>query len=636
MSAYPPEVRNIIRNLEKLDPADKEKLISASLTGLGKSANKAGVFSVSGERRILVDSVMDNFLGGGSDDFVGWFVKETLMELPEHRAAKILASMFTAKAQNLSKSEMMALFMERAGIMTTKAAQILSTRPDLVPDEADRKALARLKSGTNLPLDKDYLLGMRKDALGPDAEKLVFKKQLGKASTRGAYLVKSGENGVEVLKAFRSDMIRAVTEDLFTYDRIIGKLEQSAELRDKFGIADPRGEFQQIRLGLLEESDSVQEAANARRLQKRLSRLGDDTVRTTGVTEVSRNLIREELSPGLPVEKAVKQYGLDPQKTAAKIAETVLAQVLRGGRVPVFHADPHSENIFSDAQGNIYFIDRGLVGSLSANTRGVVFDLLRAINGKDAPAAAAAMLRLRIEDGRDTRALMSVLPVKSMELVRANTPPAETVLLLVSEAKKLGMTMPRDIFTMAKTFYTMDGVVRDLGANVDYEGIITREYVRYMAGKPVDWMKSLWAGPAAQALPPPLGVERSAPESEWRGAVNQAAAAYKLSPKARRLISDAFTESALFTAQSKDIITSKRAFDAFSLAYLRLEDSRYENTAGDRAVLLEILKQDPLQDFVRGRCSDPASFLSAVTEPGIFKEVTKRAKQTIDAAFPHK
>ncbi len=638
MSAYPPEVRKIIRNIEKLDPADKEKLIYRSLAGLGSSVKKAdqaaGVFSVWGERKHLVDSIMNKFLGEGKpDDFVNWFIRETLMELPEKRAAKILASMFTAKAQKLSRSEMVALFMERAGIMTTKAGQILSTRPDLVPEESDRIALSRLKGNTNVPLDKEYLLNGRRNALGKEAEKILFKNLLGKASTRGAYSVeRAGQKEPEIFKAFRSDMFRTVAEDLFVYDRIVAKLEADAQLRKNFGIADPRGEFMQIRINLLEESDSVQESANAKRMQKRLQQLGRRYGQTPEVYEVSRNFMREQSASGRPIQKAVKEYGLDPQKMADKLAESILAQILRDGRVPVFHGDPHSENVFADSRGNLHFIDRGLVGSLSQNTRGAVFGLMRAVSSRSPSAAANALLSMRVGE-TSAEAMRSLIEAKAKELFDSKTADAEAILYLVSEAKKLGMSMPRDIFTMAKTFYTMDGVVRDLGATVSYESIIRREYYRHLAGMPLEWVKSLWQNNTDKSGGEPvLGQQTNAPESEWRAIVQQMADSHKLSAKAKLLIEEAFTEAALFSSPSQNI-TSKRVFDALSLAYLRLEDAYRENTARDRAVLLEILKHDSLQEFAKGRCSDPRSMLNAITQTMTAAEITVRVNDIVDKSI---
>lgn len=100
-----------------------------------------------------------------------------------------------------------------------------------------------------------------------------------------------------------------------------------------------------------------------------------------------------EYLPGIKISnyEALEAAGLDRKRLARLGARAYLQQVLNDG---FFHADPHPGNLAVAPDGSLIFYDFGMMGTLKANVKEKLVEMLFAITEKNADKVIAALVDL--------------------------------------------------------------------------------------------------------------------------------------------------------------------------------------------------------------------------------------------------
>jgi predicted unusual protein kinase regulating ubiquinone biosynthesis (AarF/ABC1/UbiB family)/nucleotide-binding universal stress UspA family protein len=266
--------------------------------------------------------------------------------------------------------------LEELGPTFSKLGQILSTRPDLLPQEFISE-LASLQNKVP-PMSEAEVVSVMEKELGVPWEDVFhsIEPQPLAAGTIGqvhrATLV-GGER--VVVKVQRPNARGEIEQDLALFEAFVSEAAARPGLQK---VIDIKSVFQQLSQSLQRELDFSQEAANLERMAEVVAsydRLGVPAVYKELST--SRLLVMEEIQ-GVPVAGAPE--GPERAAAARQLLESFYKQIAVDG---FFHADPHPGNLMW-WEDRIYFLDLGMVGVLDGDLREQLMLLLMAFWQEDA------------------------------------------------------------------------------------------------------------------------------------------------------------------------------------------------------------------------------------------------------------
>lgn len=281
------------------------------------------------------------------------------------------------------------------GVTFIKLGQMLSSRPDLLP-EAYIAELSSLQD--RVPpqpwSDVERVLEQELGCAVDEVFARIDHEPLAAASVGQVHrgILRTGEE--VVVKVQRPGARRQVTADLDIILRLGAWLQRTTGWGRVLGT---RALAEGFAASLDEELDYRVELANMRAVSAGLAATGQGRLRVPRPHEAlstGRVLVMDCL-PGRPVSAAGPVLdGLadhERQVLAEDLLGVVLHQVVVTG---VFHADLHPGNIFVSDDGTLGLLDFGAVGRLDQGARTSIGLLLAAVDRQDAIAAADALLDL--------------------------------------------------------------------------------------------------------------------------------------------------------------------------------------------------------------------------------------------------
>ena len=261
--------------------------------------------------------------------------------------------------------------LEELGTTFIKLGQLLSSRPDLMPDLYIEE-LSRLVDEVP-PVAFAEIDAVVKADLGPDVFASVDSAPLATASIAQTHraLLKSGRD--VVVKVRRPGIVEQVDVDLALLRstvRLLAGHSETAQLLQLEALAD------ELEVHLRAELNFAEEAYNTElicRLVADYDRLVVPEVIHPYVTE--RVLVLEYLAG----KKIEPEHGLVEEQARELARQFFNAYVFQVVVEGVYHADPHSGNILLTEDARLALLDFGLLGRLDDDTRRGLSLLLLAI-----------------------------------------------------------------------------------------------------------------------------------------------------------------------------------------------------------------------------------------------------------------
>lgn len=347
---------------------------------------------------------------------------------------------------------------ERLGPTFIKFGQILAQRPDLVP-EAYRKELAKLEDSVE-PFDAEQARQVIADELGdPDEIFQEFEDEpIAAASIAQVHRATLSTGEDVVVKIRRPGIKEQIETDLDILTSIAKHGERHSERLRKMRAHKYMAEFAQW---TQDELDLKKERRNAQILQENLAE--EDRVKIPDVYpsyNTEKVLVMERVD-GVKCDNmaALEEMDVSGEEIAHTAIRAGLKQTVRDG---FFHADPHPANFLINEDGQIVFLDFGMMGKFSRTTRrnlGLLF--LHAAN-EDVDAAIDTVQRMaEIEDDADLEGLKQDVE-ESILLVRNSTIEDESITVALMDiavkAANRGVHMPSSLMIMGKSLLTMEGI----------------------------------------------------------------------------------------------------------------------------------------------------------------------------------
>ena len=381
----------------------------------------------------------------------------------EERA--VIRTMIRPRPESKTRYQRIAQAMEELGPTFVKLGQILSTRPDVFPDEliVELKKLQSSVTASPWDLVKAQLESAYDDELG-NVFARFDEEPIAAASVAQVHRARTHEGREIVLKVLRPGIRDVVENDLDILQILAGLAERIPELR----AVQPRAMVREFERAMIRELDLTHELANIRRFRENF-RNSEFIVVPEPLDELSsRTVLAMEFLDGVPFNRYA-EVGADRERIAKRAIGGVFKMAFDDG---FFHADPHPGNVLAMGGSRIGILDMGLAGRLDRTLRDKVIALLYALVRDDPDRIAEAVFSLgettgHVEFGEFKKDVFDLYEddlrgraIKDVHLGRLIT-------RLFRIAARHKMQVPADLALVLKALVTMEGVAKEVYPELD-------------------------------------------------------------------------------------------------------------------------------------------------------------------------
>jgi ubiquinone biosynthesis protein len=390
-----------------------------------------------------------------------------------------------------------------------KLGQVLSTRPDLLPEPYIRE-LEKLQDDVG-PIPLEEVEEIIEQELGARISKLFeffVPEPLGTASLGQVHAARMRGGREVVVKVQRPHIRASLADDLAFFHELAEFMAAHSSVGSRIDVL---GVIQEMERAISEELDYRTEARNAATFRKALAEFPRIIVpKVIGAYSTERVLTTERIH-GIKVDKVSPLTRLEYDFTP--VAEELTRAYLKGITIEgFFHADPHPGNVFvvlpgtknpltpsevvsderradpraattplaqievealaaaapmpDDVDVRIALIDFGMTARLSASMREAATRLLMALGDNRGDDVAATL----IEQGQPTdefdragytRAIGTLI-ARNVDLTAAEVQAGKVLFEVIDLSFQHGLRLPAEMTLLAKALFNLDGVTRVL------------------------------------------------------------------------------------------------------------------------------------------------------------------------------
>jgi len=357
---------------------------------------------------------------------------------------------------------------EDLGPTFVKLGQVLSTRPDLLP-ETFTTELAYLRDDVRpFPYAEAEAILTEEYGVPPEeAFAAIDSTPVASASISQVHRAVLHDGRVVALKIRRPGIEKIVQADL----DILKNLAQLAERRLPWLAAfQPVSIAREFERSLKRELDFTVERRTMERCQAQFA--SDPTAHIPFVVREfsTAHVIAMEFVGGVSVTDlaGIRRMGIEPSQTAIRGSRILLKQIFRYG---FFHADPHPGNLRVLEGGVVAMLDYGMFGQLDSRTRERIADLLAGLLSQDTDKVLRALDALDIRGEhvdskalrRDAAELVSTYSDLTLDTIDLGTLLKE----LIAFIRTHHLHIPPDLVLLIRSLVTIEGVGRTLDPHFD-------------------------------------------------------------------------------------------------------------------------------------------------------------------------
>ncbi|MHB1950739.1 MAG: ubiquinone biosynthesis regulatory protein kinase UbiB [Acidiferrobacteraceae bacterium] len=367
-----------------------------------------------------------------------------------------------------SRAERLRQALEELGPIFIKFGQMLSTRPDLLPDDIAQE-LTRLQDKVP-PFPGDRAVAIVESALGQPVERLFLhfdRTPVASASIAQVHFATLNDGTEVAVKVLRPDIEGIIERDvrlLYLIARLARRYSKEAR---RLRPVEVVSEYDKV---IHDEMDFMREAANASQLRANFRDSDLLYVPKVYWDYTRRSVMVMERITGTPIGNVelLKSQGIDMQRLAHNGVEIFFTQAFRDG---FFHADMHPGNIFVAPSGQYRAVDFGIMGTLSEEDKSYLAQNFLGFFNRDYRAVAVAHVRAGWVPP-DTRAdefeaaIRTVCepvfakPLKDISFGRV-------LVRLFETARRFDMQIQPQLVLLQKTLFNIEGLGRRLYPDLD-------------------------------------------------------------------------------------------------------------------------------------------------------------------------
>ncbi|MEX0813311.1 MAG: AarF/ABC1/UbiB kinase family protein [Chitinophagales bacterium] len=365
-----------------------------------------------------------------------------------------------------SRWERIRMVVEELGPTFVKLAQILSNRPDMLPQPLIDQ-LEKLQDHVP-PFPIEEVRAIIKKELGKDLEHFFNDFNpvpLASASIGQVHKAQLKDGSEVVVKIQRPGVKDIIELDLGIMKDVVNRTERYLK---KQGIINAGDVVSALERSMGKELDYRNESRNITRFRKLYGDYKNFYIPRSYKDLTSEKVMVIEFASGCKISdvRQLRAWGHDPRKVAENGMDIYLTQIFEYG---IFHADPHPGNVLVRKDGVICLIDFGMVGQLNQNDKIAFANIFVAMANRDPRSMASSMKKLSIEDDiTDMRAFEYDLneiieDYASLDISESSL--ADMIARLQKIMYDYQMRVPGGIFLIFRAMAILEGIGKQIHPN---------------------------------------------------------------------------------------------------------------------------------------------------------------------------
>ncbi len=386
------------------------------------------------------------------------------------------------REETVSLPERLRIASEELGPTFIKFGQLLSTRPDIVPREYVKAFDALLDQVPPFPSQQARQI-IEAELQAPLSE-LVAEFQdvpLAAASIAQVHRATLWSGEEVVFKVRRPGIQEIIRQDMDILRRLADLIERYVPDLAFLNATALVEEFEQA---IQEEMDFLREAENASRFRANFEGSQELYIPKVFLPLTTEQVLVMEYLEGTRIDdlEKLRETGLDLDKIAQRGSGVLFKMILMDG---FFHADPHPGNFLVLSNGQLGFVDFGVVGRIREDLLDAMGSTFIALLNRDYDALARQSVNLGfVPDSVDLERYRqemradlenTIEPIVGRKL--SQIPPTVYVERIMGLALKHHLRIPRELFLVGKCLVLFEGLFRRLSPELDFFGI-ARPYAR--------------------------------------------------------------------------------------------------------------------------------------------------------------
>jgi len=372
--------------------------------------------------------------------------------------------------------ENLRLVFEELGPTFIKIGQILSTRPDVLPAEYISELSKLQDKAPHFPYET--VISIIEEELGRPLSEIFSSLEetpMACASVAQVHTAVLLDGKKVIVKVQRPDIEEKLLEDINILIRIVKRAPNT--LRDI--LLDPVEALEEILETTRIELDFNNEVLYMLRFKKE-----NESIKCISIPNVYLNLstkrivVQEEIQ-GIKITNREKllSEGYDMEDIGKKLVLSYLYQLFNNG---FFHGDPHPGNLII-YEKKIYYIDFGIMGSLTQKARRSVNDLLQAMVKRDIGQLVNLVMDLAEQKGpvdknvlyEDIEYIIHYYLQTSLKNIQVS----RLFMDLFEAARKNNLKLPKEFTTLLKSLLILEGVISEISPDLSIMEI-AKDYLK--------------------------------------------------------------------------------------------------------------------------------------------------------------
>ena len=365
-----------------------------------------------------------------------------------------------------------------------KFGQLLSTRPDLLPD-AYLKALATLQDDVP-PISYQEVQEIVEEELGIRISKAFGsfdEEPLASASIGQVHraTLRSGQS--VAVKIQRPGIKKQFLDDLDTLKELAELAVKHTKTGKKYAFDNVLAELRRI---LLQELDYVREAQNLKTLGENLEPYKNLIVPQPIPDYSSARVLTMEYIDGVKITSVspLKKTEFNYAPIVEELVEAYLQQIVNDGFA---HADPHPGNIRFTRDDKIALMDLGMVAQFTPKMQEFLLELLIAISNNNGEDAASVILKMsELAEDAKIKEFEKAISDMIMDSQHATAKDMETGKLIIQinrTAAENGIHIPVEVNILGKILLNMDQIIAFLHPEFDLKKAVQKHVHKILQEK---------------------------------------------------------------------------------------------------------------------------------------------------------
>ncbi len=361
--------------------------------------------------------------------------------------------------------ERMRLAIEELGPTFIKFGQIASTRTEVLPPELIAELHKLQDRVAPVPFSQVKIVFDEYCGCTEEVFSEIDEEPIGSASLALVYRGVLKDGTKVALKVQRPGIPEIIEKDLVILQALAKRVEAVfPDLR----VYNPTGIVQDFATQIRKELDFVRDGKNAERLGQDMKGMpGIRCPRIYWQYSGARLLVMEYIE-GVRIDdvEGIRAFGIRPREIGRKGFNAYMRQIFEDG---FFHGDPHPGNLIVTREGDLVFLDFGIMGIIRPEKRQTFTNLITSILGNDVELMIRSLERLgvgvRPEEMESLRDDLYIVLMDYSEFQLREVNISQLIQELTGVMRRYSMKVPMNLMLMLKVIM----MVADIGKRLDPE-----------------------------------------------------------------------------------------------------------------------------------------------------------------------